>query len=101
MHPAGGAPKNEARNSVMAQVTVLRASHLIDGTGADPVDDGAVVVVDGEISAVGRTGEINLPSGAGVQTYDYPGCTLLPGLIDSHTHLLFSASDQALDDAIH
>lgn len=85
----------------MAQITVLRASHLIDGTGAEPIDDGAVVVVDGAITAVGPSGKLNLPNGADVQTYEYPGCTLLPGLIDSHTHLLFSASDQALDDALH
>ncbi|HEX5415538.1 MAG TPA: amidohydrolase family protein [Chloroflexota bacterium] len=84
----------------MAQVTVLRAAHLIDGTGADPTGDGAVVIVDGEITAVGPVSSLNLPSGAGVRNFDYPGCTLLPGLIDSHTHLLFSASDQALDDAI-
>ena len=85
----------------MPQVTVLRAPHLIDGSGAPPIDDGAVVVVDGEITAVGPAGNLNLPTGPEVRVFDYPDCTLLPGLIDCHTHLLFSASDQALDDAIH
>jgi len=36
-----------------------------------------------------------------VQVVDHPDCTLLPGLIDSHPHLLFSAGDQALEDALH
>jgi imidazolonepropionase-like amidohydrolase len=84
----------------MAKVTVLRGSRLIDGTGAPPIGDAAVVIVDGQVSAAGKASELNLPTGAGVVIHDYPGCTLLPGLIDSHTHLMFSASDHALDDAI-
>jgi imidazolonepropionase-like amidohydrolase len=85
----------------MANVTVLRGSRLIDGTGRAAIADGAVVIADGVISAAGPAGQINLPSGDGVNVVEYPGCTLLPGLIDSHTHLMFSASDQALHDAIH
>ncbi len=85
----------------MTRITVLRASRLIDGAGADPIDDGVVVSVDGTITDVGAARDVNVPEGTDVITRDYPGCTLLPGLIDCHTHLLFSASDQALDDAIH
>lgn len=85
----------------MPRTTVLRAPRLYDGSSDALIDDGAVVIVDGEITAAGAAGNLNIPSGSDVQTYDYPGCTLLPGLIDSHTHLLFSASDQALDDALH
>src|SRR4051812_28176451 len=85
----------------MSSTLVLRASRLIDGTGSAPIDDGAVVVVDGQVTAVGSAGSISLPSGSGVETREFPGCTILPGLIDCHTHLMFSASDQALHDAIH
>ena len=85
----------------MTSVTILRGSRLIDGTGAATIDDGAVVIVDGVITAAGPASQINLPDGPGVTSRDYPGCTLLPGLIDSHTHLMFSASDQALQDALH
>ncbi len=85
----------------MPAITVLRAPRLLDGLGSPPVENAAVVVVDGVITAAGLAGAINLPSGQGIATHDYPGCTLLPGLIDCHTHLLFSASDQALHDAIH
>lgn len=85
----------------MPDVTVFHAPRMIDGTGAPAVEDAAVVVTDGVITAAGAASRLNLPSGPDVQTYDYPGCTLLPGLIDCHTHLVFSASDQALDDAIH
>jgi len=85
----------------MSQVTVLRATRLLDGTGAAPIADGVVVVVDGQITAAGAARDVDVPTGPNVRAYDYPGCTLLPGLIDCHTHLVFSASDRALDDAIH
>ena len=85
----------------MPAVTVLRAPRLVDGTGAPAVEHAAVVIADGAIVAAGPASAVDVPAGAGVETHDFPGCTLLPGLIDSHVHLLFSASDQALDDAIH
>jgi len=85
----------------VSQVTVIRASRLIDGSGQPAIADGVVVSVDGVITAAGAAQDVNIPTGAGVLPHDYPGGTLLPGLIDCHTHLLFSASDTALDDAIH
>jgi len=62
---------------------VLRGATLIDGTGADPVA-GATVVVDGErIDAVGGRAT---PDDAS-EVLELEGCTLLPGLIDAHSHL--------------
>jgi imidazolonepropionase-like amidohydrolase len=67
--------------------TVIRADRLIDGTGAAPTDD-AVLVVGGEkIVGVFRH---NAPDGLlpdGAETLDFRGCTILPGLIDTHVHL--------------
>lgn len=85
----------------MPSTVVLRAPRLIDGLGNPPQDDAAVVVVDGVIVAAGAASALDLPTGQGVEVRDYPGCTLLPGLIDAHTHLVFSAGDEALHDAIH
>lgn len=84
----------------MARTTVIRASRLIDGIGASAIDDGVVVAVNGQIVAAGSAQDVEIPMGADVIPHEYPGCTVLPGLIDCHTHLLFSAGDQALDDAI-
>ena len=59
---------------------VLRGATLIDGTGRDPVER-AVVATDGpRITSVG-TGDAN------GDTFDLDGLTLLPGLIDAHTHI--------------
>jgi imidazolonepropionase-like amidohydrolase len=58
---------------------------LIDGTGRAPLHGGAVLVENGRIAAVGRREEIAAPPGAIV--IDCGEETLLPGLIDAHTHL--------------
>jgi imidazolonepropionase-like amidohydrolase len=68
------------------RLTVLRAAWLFDGTGAALTPDPAVVIDGGMITAVGAG-----PEGAAV--VDLPGATILPGLVDSHVHLAFDASD--------
>ena len=70
--------------------TVLRASRLIDGTGATPMDDPLLVIENGRIEAICR-GELPPPLVANAVFVDLPGKTLLPGLIDSHVHLVFDA----------
>ncbi len=57
---------------------------LIDGTGAAPVRDAAVVVRGGRIAAVGPRSQMTLPKG--VQLVDGHGATLLPGLWEMHAH---------------
>ncbi len=58
---------------------------LIDGTGADPIDDAALVFEGERIVALGRRRDVTIPAGATV--YEGEGLTLLPGLIDCHVHL--------------
>jgi imidazolonepropionase-like amidohydrolase len=74
------APPAQARPS---QVTVLRAARMIDGTGGRPLAP-AMIRIEGErIVEVGAT--LRVPPGARV--LDLGDATLLPGLIDLHTHL--------------
>jgi len=65
------------------QVTVLRAARLYDGKAAATVSPGVVVVRGDRIAEVGPKAAI--PAGATV--IDLGDATLLPGLIDAHTHL--------------
>jgi imidazolonepropionase-like amidohydrolase len=62
---------------------VVRAARLIDGRGGAPVAPAMVLVQGDRISAVGAS--VSVPAGARV--IDLGGATLLPGLIDLHTHL--------------
>src|SRR5437870_6538245 len=64
---------------------LLLGATLIDGTGAAPVPDAAVLINDGRISAVGPRQSVSRPANADV--IDVSGLTLLPGLIDGHDHL--------------
>jgi imidazolonepropionase-like amidohydrolase len=55
-------------------------------TGDRVIESGTVVVRGGRITAVGPTGEVDVPSGAVVR--DVSGKTIIPGLIDVHQHAL-------------
>jgi imidazolonepropionase-like amidohydrolase len=66
--------------------TLICNGTLIDGTGAAPVRDGAVLVRDDRIEAVGPLGSLKRPAGDFVEI-DARGGTILPGLIDAHVHV--------------
>jgi imidazolonepropionase-like amidohydrolase len=65
---------------------VLTAPRVI--TGSETVADGAVVLGDRLVSWAGRAQALPEEYG-GLPRTDYPGATILPGLIDSHVHLGF------------
>ncbi|MCG6988837.1 MAG: amidohydrolase family protein [Gemmatimonadetes bacterium] len=67
--------------------TLIRNGTLIDGTGAAPVVDGAVLLDGDRIEAVGPLASLPRPAGD-VTEIDAAGGTLLPGLIDAHVHLM-------------
>ena len=62
---------------------------LIDGTGADAVPDGAVVIRDRRIMAAGPCAHVKIPSNA--ETIDVQGGTILPGFINAHVHAAYSS----------
>src|SRR5215813_9867554 len=67
-------------------VYLLKPAHIFDGESAQ-LHDGWVVLVRGEkIEAVGPTAEIKAPADA--KTIDLPDLTLMPGLIEAHSHVL-------------
>ena len=64
----------------------LVGGRLIDGTGADPVEN-ATILIDGEkIGQVGPADQVEIPAEA--EIVDVAGKTVMPGLIDAHVHLL-------------
>jgi imidazolonepropionase-like amidohydrolase len=70
-----------------ARTVVVTADKLVDVATGKELDKPLVVIVDGRITQVGKQGDA-IPAGA--THVDLPGVTLLPGLIDMHTHLTTS-----------
>lgn len=67
--------------------TVFTGAQVFDGTGVDPYP--ADVVIEGErIVAVGPAGSVDADAAV-----DVAGKTLLPGLFDTHTHIVVSTAD--------
>ena len=67
-------------------VFLLKPAHIFDGESAQ-LHDGWVVLVRGEkIEAVGPANEVKAPADAKV--IELPGMTLMPGLIEAHSHVL-------------
>ena len=74
----------------MKGINIFKGSFLWDGTRDSLLPDGAVLVEDGRIKAVGFARDIvTLPHD---ELHDWPDLTLMPGLIDSHTHLSMDAT---------
>jgi imidazolonepropionase-like amidohydrolase len=63
----------------------VRAARLIDGKGGAPILDGVVLIRGAKIDAAGAADSVAIPAEA--RLIDLGGATLLPGLIDLHTHL--------------
>jgi imidazolonepropionase-like amidohydrolase len=64
---------------------IIQTGLVWDGINNTPVPGNAIAVREGKIVAVGQQEDIKrIPHD---HVIDFPGCTLMPGLIDSHTHL--------------
>src|SRR5262249_33357468 len=69
-----------------AAQTLVKADRLLDPRTGRVLSPAAVLIEGGKIKEVGSPAQMKVPSGA--RTIDLGHATLLPGLIDSHTHLL-------------
>src|SRR5690349_22146030 len=65
---------------------LLKPAHVFDGESAQLQDNWAVLVHGDKIVSVGPANSISPPAGAKV--IDLPGLTLMPGLIEAHSHVL-------------
>jgi len=82
-----------------ADTFLIRAARVFDGVNPQP-HEGWSVLVDGDrIAAAGP----NLNAPAGARTIDLPGATLMPGMIEGHSHLFLHPYNETLwdDQVLH
>jgi imidazolonepropionase-like amidohydrolase len=82
-----------------ARFTLITAARLLDGTGSAPAEQAALLVENGRVVKLGRAADVRAPEGASVDRKDYGDATILPGLVDAHTHLV-APGDGTLGDDI-
>ncbi|HTS36704.1 MAG TPA: amidohydrolase family protein [Candidatus Solibacter sp.] len=83
----------ESSHAQQASVTMIRAGTLIDGKSAAPRKDQVIVIRGNKIEGVSDAASAKIPAGATV--IDLSKSTVLPGLIDSHTHIFLQGEDPA------
>jgi imidazolonepropionase-like amidohydrolase len=79
------------QNAAAPPVTVIRAGTLIDGKSDKPQRDQVIVIRGNRIQSVSDAANAKFPAGATV--IDLSQETVLPGLIDSHTHIFLQGED--------
>jgi imidazolonepropionase-like amidohydrolase len=72
------------------RITAIRAGRLFDSASGKILTRQIVLVQGERIAEVGGEGQVTIPSGA--QVIDLTSATVLPGLIDAHTHMFNNAT---------
>jgi imidazolonepropionase-like amidohydrolase len=85
-------------SDISSRFTLLTAARLLDGSGRPALSGAALLIEDGRIACMGRQADILLPDGVAIQRVDYGDATILPGLVDAHTHLLSPGDGSPGDD---
>lgn len=78
--------------------TYVRAGAIVDVDAGEILRDRTIAIEDGVIVAVVRSGDQAVPPGSDV--IDLSAYTLVPGLIDAHTHLLHDSDDHGLKSLV-
>jgi imidazolonepropionase-like amidohydrolase len=71
---------------------LLTADQVLPGPAGQRIRDGAVLFQDGTILAVGPRADVERLASPTAERQDFPGGTILPGLINCHVHLVFDAA---------
>jgi imidazolonepropionase-like amidohydrolase len=82
------------------QFTILKAARLIDGNGGPAAEQAAILLEGDTIRQIGTAETVQAPEGAPVQEIDYGDATIMPGLVDSHVHLIGIGDGRAGDELV-
>jgi imidazolonepropionase-like amidohydrolase len=76
-------------------VTAFEGARIIVGDGSAPIDNGTLVVDGARIAQIGKAADVRVPAGA--TRVNLAGKTVMPDLIDTHTHLSQTREELILD----
>jgi imidazolonepropionase-like amidohydrolase len=85
---AAASPRSVGQAS---NLTVFEGARVITGDGSAPIDNAVIVVQDGRIVQVGPVGRVQAPAGAA--RVDLAGKTVMPAIVDAHTHMARMRAD--------
>lgn len=90
----GGADDNQPAEG--ADVTAFEGARLIVGDEGAPIENATLLVRDGQILQSGASADVEVPAGA--TRVDLSGKTVMPAIIDTHTHLRTDERDTLVED---
>ena len=85
-----------SQTSAGADVTAFEGARLIVGNDSAPIDNATFLVRDGHITQVGASGAVQVPDGA--TRVSLAGKTVMPAIIDTHTHLRSQMRETLTED---
>jgi imidazolonepropionase-like amidohydrolase len=80
-------PAANQRQAAANGATAFEGARLIIGDGSAPIEQSAFIIENNKFAAVGRKGELRVPAGAA--RVDLTGKTVMPAMVDIHSHLGF------------
>ncbi|HKS76744.1 MAG TPA: amidohydrolase family protein [Terriglobales bacterium] len=83
--------QEQAETPAMSTITVIRAGTLIDGKSDAPRHDQVILIRGNHIDSVTDAAKAKIPAGANV--IDLSRATVLPGMVDAHTHIFLQGED--------
>src|SRR5436189_379280 len=87
--PLAQAPQSDLKQFIRVESNVVALTHvrIVDGTGAAPMEDQTILIVDGKITEIHPSAAVFAKEG--IKTLDLNGYTVLPGLVGMHDHMFF------------
>ena len=75
----------EATRDIPQGTVLLTNARVVTMRGDEVLENGAILIENNRIAAVGNAGAITVP--AGTETIDLAGHTIVPGFVDTHSHM--------------
>ena len=83
----------------MSETIVINAGGIIQNPDAELLENITLVASDGVIESISRTEYALIPDDI-TRTYDFPNSYLMPGLVDTHVHLIMPGDGRPPDQFV-